>query len=188
MKNQLKQYFNSDEEFALFLDKLREKLPSVFRINVSNPFWKEFRANLVDQVYQKKYINQEGLIDIKVKNLTGQPEFMDLVFNMDVSRGELKRNEGMTKFHKFIQGNVDSGLISRQEAVSMIPPMIIQPKPNQFILDMCAAPGSKTAQFLEIFYKDFNFLDKQSIKNDTGSDSFIKDLFWRMNFLQTEPS
>lgn len=99
---------------------------------------------------------------------------------MDISKHDLKRKEELTKFHKFIQGNVDSGLISRQEAVSMIPPMIMQPKPNQNIFDMCAAPGSKTAQFLEIFYKNFNFLDKKSIENDTGKYLIIKDLFWQM--------
>ena len=164
-QNQLAEYFKSDEEFNLFLEKLREKLPSVFRVNVSNPYWKEFRDNLLQEKYQKKYLNADEQIDIQVKNLTNLLEYQKLVFNMDISRSDLKRKEGYTNFHKFIQGNVDSGLISRQEAVSMIPPMIMQPKPNQFIFDMCAAPGSKTAQFLEIFYKNFNFLDKKSIEN-----------------------
>ena len=33
---------------------------------------------------------------------------------------------------------------------------------------MCAAPGSKTAQFLEVFYDKFDFLNKQSLNDDTG--------------------
>ncbi|MFC1768542.1 NOL1/NOP2/sun family putative RNA methylase [Nanoarchaeota archaeon] len=33
-----------------------------------------------------------------------------------------------------------------QEAASMIPPLILNPQPGEFILDMCAAPGSKTTQ------------------------------------------
>jgi NOL1/NOP2/sun family putative RNA methylase len=33
-----------------------------------------------------------------------------------------------------------------QEAASQIPPQVLDPKPNETVLDMCAAPGSKTTQ------------------------------------------
>ncbi len=38
------------------------------------------------------------------------------------------------------------GKIYVQEAASMIPPIVLQPKPGDIVLDMCAAPGSKTTQ------------------------------------------
>lgn len=38
------------------------------------------------------------------------------------------------------------GKIYVQEAASMIPPLVLQPKPGDLVLDMCAAPGSKTTQ------------------------------------------
>jgi len=38
------------------------------------------------------------------------------------------------------------GKIYVQEAASMIPPLVLKPKPGEIILDMCAAPGSKTTQ------------------------------------------
>ena len=38
------------------------------------------------------------------------------------------------------------GKIYVQEAASMIPPLVLNPKPGDVILDMCAAPGSKTTQ------------------------------------------
>jgi NOL1/NOP2/sun family putative RNA methylase len=38
------------------------------------------------------------------------------------------------------------GYIYVQEAASMIPPIILDPRPGEMILDMCAAPGSKTSQ------------------------------------------
>ncbi len=38
------------------------------------------------------------------------------------------------------------GWIYVQEAASMIPPLVLKPKPGDFVLDMCAAPGSKTTQ------------------------------------------
>ena len=39
-----------------------------------------------------------------------------------------------------------TGLIQIQEAVSMLPTQILNPKPTDCILDLCAAPGNKTAQ------------------------------------------
>ncbi len=33
-----------------------------------------------------------------------------------------------------------------QEASSMIPPLVLNPKPGELVLDLCAAPGSKTTQ------------------------------------------
>ena len=81
---------------------------------------------------------------------------------------ELKKNDLLKNFHKFIQFGVDGGVISRQEAVSMIPPMLMQTKSSDKILDMCAAPGSKTAQFLETVYENYNFLDKKQYLKDTG--------------------
>jgi NOL1/NOP2/sun family putative RNA methylase len=38
------------------------------------------------------------------------------------------------------------GKIYVQEAASMIPPLVLDPQPGDLVLDMCAAPGSKTTQ------------------------------------------
>ena len=38
------------------------------------------------------------------------------------------------------------GYIYVQEAASMLPPVVLQPKPGDTVLDMCASPGSKSTQ------------------------------------------
>lgn len=38
------------------------------------------------------------------------------------------------------------GYIYVQEAASMLPPIALAPMPHEFVLDMCASPGSKTTQ------------------------------------------
>jgi NOL1/NOP2/sun family putative RNA methylase len=38
------------------------------------------------------------------------------------------------------------GYFHVQEAASMLPPLVLDAKPSELILDMCAAPGSKTTQ------------------------------------------
>ncbi len=41
------------------------------------------------------------------------------------------------------------GYIYVQDAASMIPPVVLSPKPGDVIMDMCAAPGSKTTQIVQ---------------------------------------
>lgn len=41
------------------------------------------------------------------------------------------------------------GYIYVQDGASMIPPLVLQPKPEEVILDLCAAPGSKTTQIAQ---------------------------------------
>ncbi|MBM3200706.1 tRNA methyltransferase, partial [Candidatus Woesearchaeota archaeon] len=38
------------------------------------------------------------------------------------------------------------GYIYLQEAASMIPPEVLQPKEDDLVIDLCASPGSKTTQ------------------------------------------
>ncbi len=46
------------------------------------------------------------------------------------------------------------GLIYVQEAASMIPPLVLEPQPGEVILDMCAAPGSKTTQIAQYMHNN----------------------------------
>eukprot|EP00831_Metopus_contortus_P034012 TRINITY_DN2718_c0_g2_i4.p1 TRINITY_DN2718_c0_g2~~TRINITY_DN2718_c0_g2_i4.p1 ORF type:complete len:381 (+),score=52.92 TRINITY_DN2718_c0_g2_i4:144-1286(+) len=73
-----------------------------------------------------------------------------VLFEIKMSRHELKRSEGpLSRLHKFVQICTDCGLINRQEVVSMLPPLLLDVEPGMRLLDMCAAPGSKTSQLLE---------------------------------------
>jgi NOL1/NOP2/sun family putative RNA methylase len=53
-----------------------------------------------------------------------------------------RRDIGNTREHSL-------GYFYVQEAASMIPPVVLDSKPKEFILDMCAAPGSKTTQIAQ---------------------------------------
>ena len=55
-------------------------------------------------------------------------------------------------FQKFLVSETSVGNISRQEVVSMIPPLVMDLQPGMTVLDMCAAPGSKAAQLLEMVH------------------------------------
>ena len=74
----------------------------------------------------------------------------DVLFEMMIPREMLKKNIGLKQIHKLVIELAGAGLITRQEIVSMLPPILLDVKADHAILDMCAAPGSKTAQLLEL--------------------------------------
>ena len=65
-------------------------------------------------------------------------------WQMSLDRKTIRHHETLGKLHEFLVSETESGYISRQEAVSMIPPLLLDIKPHHTVLDMCAAPGSKT--------------------------------------------
>jgi len=71
-------------------------------------------------------------------------------YQLSVDRRTLRRNPMLQTFHEWLKIQTDAGFITRQETVSMIPPVVLAAECSNHILDMCAAPGSKTSQLLEI--------------------------------------
>lgn len=72
---------------------------------------------------------------------------------MNIDRKLLRQSPLYSDFHKFLNFCNNSGFIYRQELVSMIPPLFLEVESTDLILDMCAAPGSKTTQILEFMQK-----------------------------------
>ena len=48
----------------------------------------------------------------------------------------------------------ESGRITRQEAASMLPVVVLNPRSGELVLDMCAAPGSKATQIAEAIHPE----------------------------------
>ncbi|KAJ9107995.1 hypothetical protein QFC20_003681 [Naganishia adeliensis] len=72
-----------------------------------------------------------------------------LAWQLDVPKRVVRKSEAFKVFQRFLVGETEIGNISRQEAVSMIPPLLLDIESHHVCLDMCAAPGSKTAQMME---------------------------------------
>lgn len=73
-----------------------------------------------------------------------------LGYQLSVDRRTLRRNPSLTPLHEWMKLHTDCGHLTRQETVSMIPPVVLDVKPGMSVLDMCAAPGSKTCQLVEV--------------------------------------
>jgi multisite-specific tRNA:(cytosine-C5)-methyltransferase len=72
---------------------------------------------------------------------------------MTTPKNVVRKFPPFAAFQKFLVSETSVGNISRQEVVSMIPPLLMDLKPGHVVLDMCAAPGSKAAQLVEFIHR-----------------------------------
>ncbi|RNF03345.1 tRNA (cytosine34-C5)-methyltransferase [Trypanosoma rangeli] len=126
-----------EAEWDAFMEALRRALPMAFRVHPS--------LSCADAVLE--YLKSRLSSVLPVTQLPFVTEGAAL--QCAVSRGELKRSVELKALKKIIAAMNEGGYLTRQEAVSMLPPVLLQVRPGHRVLDMCAAPGSKTSQILE---------------------------------------
>lgn len=138
------------DEFDVMLETFAEPLPTSFRITAQGAFRKDIATALKGDISTlfKDVVSSDKSKKIKPpRTLSWYPE--ELAWTVSAPRQLLRRNNALAPFHRFLVRMHALGSVNRQEAVSMIPPLLLDAEPGHAVLDMCAAPGSKTAQILE---------------------------------------
>ena len=136
-----------------FWSTFRRDLPNSFRFTGSKG-----QALPVQQLLKDRYIPEILSIDNEGEKY-GPPTPISwfpnqLAWQMTTSKSIIRRFAPFQAFQKFIVSETEVGNISRQEIVSMIPPLLMDLKPGMSVLDLCAAPGSKSAQLVELLHHD----------------------------------
>ncbi|MCJ8749575.1 hypothetical protein PDJAM_G00178030 [Pangasius djambal] len=157
-------------EFEEFMEAMREPLPATIRITGYKSHAKEILHTLKEKYFKEiQDLEIDGQKIEAPKALSWYPD--ELAWHTNMSRKILRKSPLLEKFHQFLVNETESGNISRQEAVSMIPPLLLKIEPHHKILDMCAAPGSKTAQLIEMLHSDMDvpFPEGFVIANDVDN-------------------
>ncbi|KAH8998106.1 S-adenosyl-L-methionine-dependent methyltransferase, partial [Lactarius akahatsu] len=147
-----------DEEWSKFMDTFREPLPSTFRIAGGRE-----TAAVLTSVMEKTYIPH--LSDVEFEGHLVPPPVpipwypKGLAWQLNVPKRVLRKSPEFKRFHSFLVFETEVGNITRQEAVSMLPPLFLDVQPHHLVLDMCAAPGSKTSQLLESLHSSQSLLE-----------------------------
>jgi multisite-specific tRNA:(cytosine-C5)-methyltransferase len=94
----------------------------------------------------------------------------ELAWWMTTPKNVIRRFPPFAAFQKFLVSETSVGNISRQEVVSMIPPLVMDLQPGMTVLDMCAAPGSKAAQLLEMVHNGEEARVRKSLKDHAKQD------------------
>lgn len=154
--DRFERYYNTllspGEERDEFWAALRRELPNSFRFTGSKGHALGVRDILVSRFFPTM---------AKITDDNGQPMPLptvmpwypgDLAYSMTTPKNVIRRYEPFKHFQKFLVSETGVGNVSRQEQVSMIPPLLLDIKPEHTVLDLCAAPGSKSAQLVELIH------------------------------------
>ncbi|KAF2704622.1 S-adenosyl-L-methionine-dependent methyltransferase [Pleomassaria siparia CBS 279.74] len=156
--------FLEEEEFEKMWEYLAMDLPNSFRFTGTKA-----DALAVREIFKQRYI--PGITSVEFEGKPVPPPepvqaFPDeLVWHMKTHKKIIRRFAPFAEFQKFLVAETTSGNISRQEVVSMIPPHFLDVKPGMVVLDMCAAPGSKSAQLAEMIHGDEEDRVKRAANN-----------------------
>jgi len=134
-------------EWAAFHGALESPLPACFRVRAGYIF----APTLLEQLHSfvgNNLVLADGTTIEAVSTLPWCPNG----FRLGIDRRGLRKStdEKLEGLHEWLVKHTDAGNITRQEAVSMVPPLCLNLEPHHKVLDMCASPGSKTSQILEI--------------------------------------
>jgi len=141
-----------EEEREQYWAALRRELPNSFRFCGSKG-----HALAVKRLLQTRYIPEI----VKIEHQDGRPVEPplpvpwypdELAWWMTTPKNVIRKFPPFAAFQKFLVSETSIGNISRQEVVSMIPPLLMDVRSHHVVLDMCAAPGSKAAQLLEMIH------------------------------------
>lgn len=157
-------------EFQHFMEAMREPLPATIRITGYKSHAKEILHCLKEKYFKEiQELEVDGQKIEAPQPLSWYPD--EQAWHINMSRKIIRKSPLLEKFHQFLVSETESGNISRQEAVSMIPPLLMKIEPHHKILDLCAAPGSKTAQLIEMLHADMDvpFPEGFVIANDVDN-------------------
>ncbi|KAL2869372.1 tRNA (cytosine-C5-)-methyltransferase [Aspergillus lucknowensis] len=145
------QGFIPEEEREVFWESLRKDLPNSFRFTGSKGHALSVQERLKDFYIPKiASVQYEGNNVEPPRPVEWYPD--QLAWSMTTPKQVVRRFAPFAWFQKFLVAETDVGNISRQEVVSMIPPLLMDLRPGMTVLDMCAAPGSKSAQLMELIH------------------------------------
>ena len=130
---------------------MRRDLPNSFRFTGSRAHALAVQQRLRDfYIPEITSITYEGQYVDAPRPVEWYPD--QLAWFMTTPKNVVRRFKPFASFQKFLVAETDVGNITRQEVVSMIPPLVMDLKPGMTVLDMCAAPGSKSAQLIEMIH------------------------------------
>lgn len=121
-------------------------LPFTFRVNISDKSVSELLKDSFVKFTDSLRQEFKAADIAPPKNISWYPNAM--AWKFDCSVGKVEKSLG--RYFGEVTKLSSNGYLYRQEEVSMIPACLLGIESHHHILDMCASPGSKTSQILNL--------------------------------------
>ena len=146
-----------EEEWEEWLSTLQRRLPVTFRLSSINGLHRRLLQSLQSDEFGLAAL--QGVVEVDGRPLPAPPSALPwypdcMAWYLPCSKTALRTAPALHGFRRWLMAEFDQGNLNRQEAVSMIPTLLLNCRSHHLTLDMCAAPGSKTAQILEDLHHD----------------------------------
>lgn len=135
-----------------------EKIPDSDKLVIKEKFEKRYKELLKDKYknfieHSKSYIRKGIRVNTLKTSVNEIKKRLKKNWKLEqipwCRQGFWIDHKGEDDDKRYDIGNVlehQLGYIYVQEAASMIPPVVLEPKPGELVLDMCSSPGSKASQ------------------------------------------
>ncbi|RXN02068.1 tRNA (cytosine(34)-C(5))-methyltransferase [Acipenser ruthenus] len=120
-------------EWEQFMEAVREPLPATIRITGYKSHAKQILHYLKEKYFKEiQDLEVDGQKIEAPQPLSWYPD--ELAWHTNMSGTILRKSPLLEKFHHFLVSETESGNISRQEAVNMIPPLLLKIAPHHKLM------------------------------------------------------
>lgn len=143
------------DEYLSFKNAMATGLPVTFRFSHNCHGW--YTCALEDRLRREFRMMHGRFIEAKgevVKEVAHPIGWAPGAWQVNIDKSSFGKSEALSELHTLIKSEELLGHVVRQELVSMIPVMLLDVRSQHFVLDICAAPGSKTEQIIDRMHAD----------------------------------
>jgi multisite-specific tRNA:(cytosine-C5)-methyltransferase len=121
------------QDWDNFKAAITSPLPACFRLNPNYPFREKLKEELIE--FSNKAISTAATGNGDQVSLKPSVELIPWftggsAYKLGTDRRNIRRNESLDQLHKWMIKHTDNGNITRQEAVSMVPPLALDVRPH----------------------------------------------------------
>lgn len=152
----LEHVFEDDKDFNQFVKSCTSALTVTFRLQMKTfPILTSYLVKCLENEFDYQglplYDHNKSIISrplVKKRPLLFRSHNKNVfsLFELFLSHEQLAKSESVFSLKNFLAFNTKLGLITRQSFESMLPVFALKVQPDSKVLDVCAAPGSKSEQ------------------------------------------
>ncbi len=136
---------------SLFLERLQQIIPADLYPSVIQTFTRDKILSVRLNTLREKRENIRTLLKERAI------EFQDVEWYKDALV--------ITTANPLLDDLIQKGFLYRQNLSSMLVPLVLNPQPGERVLDLCAAPGSKTTQMAAMMNNEGQIIANEPIKS-----------------------